>query len=96
MDAKTTRGIHETAFHLTIGELRWVARHPGYRIARISSLTETSADVRILRNVRGVCVRSLEPLTNLPRGIWIDSYEVEPALFAEVTRDLVNWGPEGT
>ena len=71
MDAKTTRGTHETAFYLTMGEVRWAARHPGYRIARISSLTETSADMRILSRVREVGARLLEALTNLLRGIWI-------------------------
>ena len=95
VDVKTTRGAHEATLHLTMSEIRWAARHTEYRIARVSSLTETSAEIRILGNVTLVCQRLLESLSGLPSGISVDSVEVNPSLFSEVLVSRANWASEG-
>jgi hypothetical protein len=77
-----------------MAEVRWAARHAGYRIARISSLMDNSADICILSNVDAVCARLLQAIASLPQGISIDSFEVQPALFAEVMSDSVKWGAD--
>ena len=96
VDVKTTRGAHEATVHLTMSEIRWAAGHVEYRIARVSSLTENSAEIHVLGDVTTVCQELLESLSRLPNGVSVDSIEIEPSLFADVLTDEVEWQSEGT
>ncbi len=95
IDVKATRSSHDSMFHMSAAELRWAARQPGYRIARLSSLTANSADIRILSGVSELATSILRGLeASLPRGVKVDSVAVPPAMLREVRRDRVEWAAE--
>ena len=95
IDVKATRGSYDSGFHMSAAELRWAARQPGYRIARISSLTASSADVCILTGVHELAASILRGFeAALPRGVKVDSVEVSPAVLREVSRNRVEWAAE--
>lgn len=95
IDVKATRGSHDSTLHMSAAELRWAARQPGYRIARVSSLTANSADVRILAGVSELASTVLRGLeASLPTGVKVDSVEIPPTMLREVHRDRVEWAAE--
>jgi hypothetical protein len=77
-----------------MSEVRWAASHTGYRIARVSSLTETSAEVRILGDVTRVCITLLDSLAGLPGGVSVDSFEIDPSMFSDLLADQITLGRE--
>lgn len=92
IDVKATRGDHESGFHMSVAELRWASTHPGYRIARLASITDTSAEVWILGSVSEVATRILESLRSaLPVGVKVDSVEILPNLFRSLHSSKVEW-----
>ena len=87
VDVKTTKSSHDAPFHMSMAEVRWAAAHDNYRIARLSSLNQESAQVRILSGVQEFCARLLESIEGaIPVGVSIDSFEILPSLLVEVTR----------
>lgn len=78
------------AFHMNMAEVRWAAAHEEYRIARVSSLSGASAQIRILTGVSRVCSALLQSvLRGLPQGVAIDSFEIDPNILTESGSDTV-------
>jgi len=96
VDVKSTRGTHATPLHMTMAEVLWAAQHTRYRIARVSSLSENAAEIRILSGVSDVCQDLLESISGLPDGISVDSFEMNPSLFSEVAAGTVLWNSHVT
>lgn len=96
IDVKSTKGAHDSPFHMSMAEVRWAARTPAYRVARVSSLTESSAQVRLLSGVSEKCqdlLRAIEGV--LPAGVEIDSFEIDPSPFGHLLSETVRWGEAG-
>jgi hypothetical protein len=88
VDVKATRGPHSATFHMSMAEVRWAATHEEYRIARVSSLSGTSAQIQILSGVSQVCEALLHSiLKHLPHGVAIDSFEIDPTILTRCTSD---------
>ena len=85
VDVKATKGSHDLPFHMSMAEVRWAAAHDTYRIARVSSIAQESAEVHIFRGVQELCSRLLEGIGDiLPEGVSIDSFEIAPGLLCQV------------
>lgn len=96
LDVKSTRGLHSCPFHMSMAEVRWAASHAQYRIARVSSLTSLSAHIRILGGVSELCKTLLESLSGiLPRGVNIDSVELDPAEFTDIFSGTITRADDG-
>ncbi len=95
IDVKTTRGSYNSTFHMSAAELRWAAHQPSYRIARLSLLTASSAELRILSGISELASNILHGLeTSLPSGVKIDSMEISPLLLQEIRRENIEWKRE--
>ena len=95
VDVKSSKGAHASPFHMSVAEVRWAARTPTYRIARVSALTGSSAEIRLLTGVSSKCadlLRAIGPV--LPPGVAIDSFEFEPSLFQELFSQKLNWSED--
>ena len=91
VDVKSTKGPHSAAFHMSMAEVRWAAAHQEYRIARVSSLSGSSAQIRILTGISQVCGELLRSaLSGLPEGVAIDSFEIDPGILTESASDTVS------
>ena len=79
VDVKTTRGDASAKVHMSIAEVRFAAERPGYRIARVSSLTQESARIAILAGVSSACQAIRDALDGaLPDGVGVDSVNLAP------------------
>ena len=92
IDVKATKSSQVSPFHMSAAELRWAAKHPGYRIARVAELTEHSAEVRILTSVSEVATRIINAIRPaLPPGVKVDSVEMSPEILREIHASRVEW-----
>ena len=79
VDVKTTKGDFSARIHMSIAEVRFAAERPGYRIARVSNLTQDSARIVILSGVWSACRAVRDALDNaLPDEVRVDSINFEP------------------
>ncbi len=80
-DAKSTSGDFGNAIHLSYSELYRAVNGPEpYDIFRLYALTDTSAKLRIARNVGATLKTVLEAIDALPSGATVDSVSIRPAL----------------
>jgi len=90
IDVKATRGSHEASFHMSAAELRWAAKNKDYRIARVSSLTSQSAEVRILGGISELATSLVGILdTSLPSHVKVDSVEISHAALPIIHSGIV-------
>jgi len=76
VDVKSTRGPFERDIHLSIAEIRYAAKNPRYRIARISGIGTSSLEIAILGNVHDLAARIVASLSNLPDSVEAESVRV--------------------
>jgi len=95
IDVKTTRGDGKARIHMSLAEVNFAAEHPGYRIGRISMMTEDTAEVSILAGISELCGRIREGLEGaLPNQVRVDGFNLLPEeLQLEHTAKL-NWAAE--
>lgn len=91
VDVKATRGEHGADLHMSIAEVTWAAKDAGYRLARVSRLTDNSAHVTILTGIHGLSQRLLSALAALPERTSVDSLRIDPALLTIEYESDVNW-----
>lgn len=83
--------MFEPAFHMSMAELRWASFHTGYRIGRVSALTATSAEIRILTGITDLAKHLLKGLKSvLPDGVNIDSVEIPSTVLQVIHEDRLH------
>jgi hypothetical protein len=81
LDAKSTSGGFANPIHISMGELIEMATcQEPYDIYRLYKVTESSAQLRVTRDVRAFAKSIVEKLAQLPKGITADSLSIDPAL----------------
>lgn len=83
IDAKSTTGAFGNPIHLSLGELRKAVDGPEpYDIYRLFELTESTAKLRIARDIGPNLKHIIDALSVLPDGVSADSISVRPDLLA--------------
>lgn len=79
IDAKSTAGDFSNPVHVSIAELMEMAQGDvSYDIYRLYSVKETSARLRIARNLKAKATEILAPFESLPAGVTVDSVSIKP------------------
>ena len=85
VDVKATRSAFSTPFHLSMAEVRWAARNPNYRVARVYGLATGTPLVTILSGIHEFAKRIIaDVVPALPPDAAIDGFEVSPEGFVVV------------
>lgn len=83
IDAKSTGGVFSNPIHLSLAELRRAVGGPEpYDIFRLYAVTETSARLRIARDVGPALRAVLLMFDALPAGVSVDAVSVHPDLLS--------------
>ena len=78
MDAKSTTGPFERAIHMSAGEVLEAAREDRrYDLARLYDIDEDGALLRVAEDIGGIA-RALLDRLQLPEGVRIDSFSINP------------------
>ncbi|MBU2647867.1 DUF3883 domain-containing protein [bacterium] len=79
VDAKSTSGDENRTIHVSLAELhKMVESELRYDIYRIFCLSEDSASLKIVTNMKPFAESVLSNLHNLPDGVEIDSVSIDP------------------
>ena len=89
VDAKSTSGRFANPVYMSIAEIRH-AVHGGapYDIFRLYNVKETSASLKIARNVGLQLASVLNTLKDIPEGVSVDSLSFEPSFFDFDSKDF--------
>lgn len=94
LDAKSTGGPFENAIHVSMGEFRYMAESSvPYDLYRLYAVTETSARLRIAKNVGAFASALIDALKALPDRVRVDGFSLDPSVF-EFGEELVIDVPE--
>lgn len=78
-DAKSTEGEFERAFHVSMNELLQMANGgKQYDIYRVYDMTETTAHLRIARDIGEFARNVLDVISKLPNGVTPDGISIKP------------------
>lgn len=79
IDAKSTGGDFKNPIHISIGELYEMANgEKPYDLYRLYMVNETSARLRIAKDLKNTAVELMEHFSALPDGITVDNISVSP------------------
>jgi hypothetical protein len=82
LDAKSTSGDFDRRIHLSFNEIATaVEGNSPYDIYRLSNVTESSATLRIAKNVGPSLHTILERCNSFPENVRVDSISLEPSFF---------------
>lgn len=90
VDAKSTSGKFDVPLYISTAEIRHaLASDVPYDIYRLHGVKESSARLRIARDVRKRLAPLLKVLESLPKGVGVDSLSIKPAFFAFELEEFV-------
>lgn len=82
LDVKSTEGEFRSVFFISINELRQMAHCESYDLYRVYELEETTAKLRIARNMKPFAKAILDILEKLPDGVTSTGISVSPEMLA--------------
>ncbi len=94
IDAKSTSGGFDTPLHLSTAEIRYaLSSDAPYDIYRLYAVTESSAKLRIAKDIRGALKVVANVLTAFPDGVYPDSISFQPNFFTFACDEFFVEGP---
>lgn len=89
VDAKSTSGAFNGPLFLSMSELRHTLKSGvPYDLYRLYNVTETSALLRVAKDIAGKVRPVLDSLKTLPKGVTVDSLSFRPDFFVFETNEI--------